>query len=94
MVRAPEQEDAGGVAELVKLAAELDGQAYAVTLMSGHDRPHLHIANRRAPVLSERVYCEGEWFWWPWAERIADVTDLAGAVAAVDRVLQLFGGNR
>src|SRR5260370_9545270 len=88
------QDLAAEAAELEKLAAELDGQAYALTLMSGHGRSHLHITNRRAPVLSERVYCEGDWFWWPWAERVAAVADLAGAVAAVDRVLQVLGGNR
>ncbi len=91
---ANEQDLAAETAELEKLAAELDGQAYAVTLVSGHGRAHLHITNRRAPALSERVHCEGEWFWWPWAERVAAVADLAGAVAAVDRVLQVLGGNR
>ncbi len=89
-----ERDLAAETAGLEKLAAELDRQAYAITLMSGHGRTHLHITNRRAPVLSERVYCEGDWFWWPWAERLGAVADLSAAAAAIDRVLQLLGGNR
>ena len=86
---------ATGAAELAKLAAELDGQAYAVSLVTGHGRrPHLSITNRRAPVLTENIYSDGESFWWGWAERIARVGDISGAAAAIDRVLQVLGGNR
>jgi hypothetical protein len=69
-----------GAAELEKLAAELDGQSYAVSLVTGGGkRPHLHVTNRRATVLSENVYSDGEWFFWGWAERIAPIADLAAA---------------
>jgi hypothetical protein len=86
---------AAGAAELEKLAAELDGRAYAVSLVTGGGRrPHLHITNRRAPVMTENIYSDGEAFFWGWAERIAPVADLAAAAAAVDRVLKMLGGNR
>jgi hypothetical protein len=52
-------EDLTGVTSgLEKLAAELDGQAYAVTLTTGHGRPHLVITNRHVMVMTERVFCE------------------------------------
>jgi hypothetical protein len=83
-----------GAAELEKLAAELDGQAYAVSLVTGGGRrPHLHVTNRGATVLSENVYSDGEWFFWGWAQRIAPIADLAGAAAAIDRVLATLSGN-
>ena len=59
-----EQDLAAAAAGLEKLADQLDGQAYAITMTTGHGRPHLHITNRHAPVLSERVYCDGQTFWW------------------------------
>ncbi len=90
-----ERDLAAGAAELEKLAAELDGQAYAVALVTGEGlRPHLHITNRRATILRERVYSDGDHFYWGWAERIAAVADLPAAAAAIDRVLQVLGGNR
>jgi hypothetical protein len=92
--------DTGGAAELEKLAAELDGKTYAVTLETAAGRrPCLSITNRHATQLTEFIYAapggDGEWwFWWGWAERIVPVADPAGAAAAVDRVLQILGGNR
>ncbi len=82
---------AAGAAELEKLAAELDGQAYAVTLVTTQGRPHLHITNRQATQLTERIYSDGTAYWWGWAERIADVSDVAAAAAAVSRVLRSIG---
>jgi hypothetical protein len=92
----PEQRDAAaGEAELEKLAAELDGQAYAVSLVTGGGRrPHLVITNRKALQLTENIYCAEGWFWWSWAERIAAVENLAAAAAAVDRVLRTLGAGR
>ncbi len=89
------QDLAAGAAELEKLAAELDGQAYAVALVTGEGRrPCLHITNRRAEQLAEYVYSDGESFWWGWAQQIAPVDDLAAAAAAIDRVLRVLSGNR
>jgi hypothetical protein len=86
-----------GTADLEKLAAELDGKAYAVTLVTAAGRrPCLKITNRQAAQLTDFIYAapadDGEsWFWWGWAQQIAPVTDLAGAAAAVDRVLRILG---
>jgi hypothetical protein len=86
-----------GTAELEKLAAELDGKAYAVTLVTAAGRrPCLSITNRQAVQLTEFIYAApaddgASWFWWGWAQRIALVTDLPAAAAAVDRVLRIMG---
>ena len=93
-------QDPGGAAELEKLAAEIDGEEYAVTLVSAAGRrPCLSITNRKAVQLTEFIYAApgGEdewWYWWGWAQRICPVADLAGAAAAIDRVLRVLGGNR
>jgi hypothetical protein len=89
--------DNTGTAELEKLAAELDGKTYAVTLVTTTGRrPCLSITNRQAVQLTEFIYAapadDGQgWFWWGWAQQIAPVTDLADAAAAVDRVLRILG---
>ncbi len=89
------QDLAAGAAELEKLAAELDGQTYAVALVTGDGRrPCLHITNRRAEQLAEYVYSDGQHFWWGWAQQIAPVDDLTAAAAAIDRVLRTISGNR
>ena len=85
---ADERDLAAGTADLEKLAAEVDGRAFAVTLVTTQGRPHLHITNRRAVQLTERIYCDGKSFWWGWAERIAPVSEVATAAAAVSRVLR------
>ena len=80
-------------ADLEKLAAGLDGRAYAVSLVTGQGRrPHLHVTNRQATVLSENIYCDGQFYWWGWAERIAPVSELTAAVESVARVLRVLGG--
>jgi hypothetical protein len=89
--------DTSGTAELEKLAAELDGKTYAVTLLTAAGRrPCLSITNRQAVQLTEFIYAAPAddsqmWFWWGWAQRIVPVTNLAGAAAAVDRVLRILG---
>lgn len=94
-----ERDLASGAAELEKLAAELGGQVYAVSLVTGGGRrPHLHITNRAAQALTENVYAgagaDGSWwFWWGWAERIAPVTDLAAAAQVITRVLGAVDGR-
>jgi len=92
------QDLAAGAAELEKLAAELDGKTYVVTLETVQGRrPCLSITNRHATQLTEFIYAapggDGQWwFWWGWAQRIAVVSDIAAA--AVDRALRVLGGNR
>ncbi len=86
---------AAGAAELEQLAGQLDGKAYAVTLITGNGRrPRLHISNRDACQLAEYVYSDGTDFFWGWAQRIAPVAELSAAAAAIDRVLKVLGGNR
>ena len=90
-----ERDRAAGAAELELLAAALDGQRYAVSLViDGEHRPHLAITNRRATQATENVYSDGTHFYWGWAASIAPVTDVTAAAAAIDRVLRIFGGNR
>jgi hypothetical protein len=77
-----ERHRAGGAAELEKLAAELDGTTYAVTLETVEGRrPCLSITNRQAVQLTEFIYAapaddDEWWFWWGWAQRIVPVADL------------------
>jgi len=79
-------------ADLERLAAGLDDKAYAVSLVTGQGRrPHLHITNRNATVLSENIYVGDDWYWWGWAERIAPVSELTAAVESVARVLRVLG---
>jgi hypothetical protein len=54
--------------------------------------PSLHVVNPEAPALAEDVYAgrgqDGQWwFWWSWAERIAEGADLSGAARRIRRVL-------
>jgi hypothetical protein len=82
-------------ADLEKLAAELDGQAYAVNLVAPvNGRPHLRIANRAAAQLTENVYCDGGFYWWGWAERIGPVADVAAVAAIIARVLRVLDAAR
>jgi hypothetical protein len=84
-----------GTAELEKLAAELDSQKYAVSLVTSDGRrSHLTITNRKALQLTENIYCAEGWFWWGWAERIAPVADLAAAAATIARVLRIVDPGR
>ncbi len=77
------------VADLEKLAAGLDCQRYAVSLVTAAGRrPHLHITNRTATQLTENIYAADGWFWWGWAERISRVADLTLAAEAITRVLR------
>jgi hypothetical protein len=81
--------------ELERLAAGLDSKTYVVCLVrSAGRRPHLHITNRDAAVLTENIYAADGWFWWGWAERIAPVDDLATAVAAIAQVLRAVDARR
>jgi hypothetical protein len=82
-------------ADLEKLAAGLDGQAYAVSLVTGGGRrPHLTITNRAAAVLTENIYAADGWYWWGWAERIAPVADVAQAAHAIAQVLRAVDARR
>jgi hypothetical protein len=78
-------------AALEALAEALDPGQFAATVTLGTAAPHLRITNRHARQLSENIYAGHGWFWWSWAERIADYGDPAGAAAKVARVLRTVG---
>lgn len=83
------------VASLKNLKAELGDGGYVFTLMAGGRHPHLHVTNRDASQLTEDVYCDGRYYWWSWAERIAPVADVTAAAQAVRKVLaSLTGAGR
>lgn len=79
----------GGVADLEKLAAELDGEQYQARVVAhAGRRPYLHVRNRAAGVLTENVYADSTFYWWAWAERIAPVGEVATAAQIIMRVLR------
>jgi hypothetical protein len=72
---------------LEDLAAELDHQIFATTLITGHQRlPHLAITSRHTRR-SEAIYAQDGWYWWSWAQRITPTTDATAAATAITAVL-------
>ena len=77
-------------AALEKLAAELTARGYETRLIAPDGRPPwLAVINPAATMLAETVMADAEWFWWPWADRIAPAADVAAAADAIARVLAL-----
>jgi hypothetical protein len=86
MVHAPGNDTAA----LEKLAAELNARGYEARLIVPDGRPPwLAVINPAATMLEETVMAYAEWFWWPWADRIAPAADAATAADAIARVLAL-----
>src|SRR6266498_2034595 len=86
----PEPESA-----LEKLAAELDGRRFTVTLIkSAGRRARLRITNRAAAQLTEDIYAGDGWYWFGWSERIAPVGDVATAAEKVAHVLRALDARR
>jgi hypothetical protein len=86
MVHAPGSDTAA----LEKLAAELNARGYESRLIVPDGRPPwLAVINPAATMLAETVMAYAEWFWWPWADRIAPAVDVATAADAIVRVLVL-----
>jgi hypothetical protein len=76
-------------AALEKLGVELGGRGFQCRLVQpAPELPWLEVTNPRAAVLSERILAQSGWFWWPWAERLAEVGDVVGAAARIARVLR------
>ena len=75
------------------LAEVLARHGLRTSLMAPPGRvPSLHVVNPEASALAEDVYAgrgqDGQlWFWWSWAERIAEGADLSGAARRIRRVL-------
>jgi hypothetical protein len=86
----------GQNAALGKLATELHARGYQAHLIAPAGRPpSLAVTNPQATVLAETVMADATSFWWPWADRIAGVADVAGAADVIARVLAAGpGGGR
>ncbi len=78
---------------LDKLAAELGSRGLEARLITPAGKePWLAVRNPQAPMLAETVMAVKDWYWWPWADRIAPVDDVAEAATRVASVLRA-GGN-
>lgn len=78
-------------AELEKLALELAARGVSGQLVTPEGRlPYLDVHATEA--LRERIYAQGDWYFWPHAERIAACDDLASAADTIARVLRAGGG--
>ena len=87
-----EQDTARETAALESLASLLDREKYLVSLIGNPGRrPCLCVSNRHHNALTEWIYCDGEWFWWSWAERVAVVADLDYAAKVITNVLRIVG---
>jgi hypothetical protein len=79
---------------LERLADELTQRGLRATVLTPAGRvPSLHVVNPLASRLAEDVYVgrsqDGQWwFWWPWAERIAQGDAYAEAAAVIAKVLE------
>jgi hypothetical protein len=77
-------------AALEKLAAELTARGYEARLIAPDGRlPRLTVINPASTMLAETVTADAQWFWWPWADRIAPAGDVATAADAIAQVLAL-----
>jgi hypothetical protein len=84
----------GQDAALDKLAAELHVRGYQTHLIVPAGRPpSLAVTNPQATMLAETVMADTTSFWWPWADRIAAVTNVAGAADVIARVLAAVPGD-
>ncbi len=80
---------------LEDLAAELAARGYETQLATGPDAaPWLAVRNPDATMLSETVSAHEEWFWWPWADRIAPTADVSQAANRVASVLRAEPARR
>jgi hypothetical protein len=81
---------------LEELAAELAARGFQTRLTAPEGRvPSFAVTNREAVMLTETVLADATSFWWPWADRIAGVADVAAAADVIARVLAAGpGGGR
>lgn len=77
-----------GQAELEKLAAELSAHDLTAHLVIQAGKlPYLAVSHGRASGPPQRIYAQADWFFWPYAERVAACDDLTGAAEAIARAL-------
>jgi GNAT superfamily N-acetyltransferase len=85
---------AGPDAALEELAAGLQALGYEARLTTPQGGlPSLAVTSPHAAVPAERVMADATSFWWPWAERIADVSDAGAAADAIARMLAAAPGD-
>lgn len=75
------------LADLDTLATELAAHGVEAHLIvpGGNHSPHL-VVRSAAAGLTERVYAQADWFFWPTSERIAARDDVQTAVVTLIRV--------
>lgn len=83
--------DATGALE--RLAAALGTRGYQSHLVTTDSAPWLAVRNPQAAMLSEKVTARADWFWWPWADRIAPTVEVDQAANRVARVLRTDSGQ-
>ena len=77
-----------------ELAAGLQALGYEARLTAPQDGlPSLAVTSPHAAVPAERVMADANSFWWPWAERIADVSDVSTAADVIGRTLAAAPGD-
>ena len=82
------------VAELERLGTELQALGFKADVRTHGDRlPYLDVKNPRASILGERVYAQGDSYWWSWAERISRCEDVTKAAATLANVLRTVSGE-
>ena len=83
-----EHDHEAATAALGRLAGELTARGCQARLSTPEGRrPSLTVRNPAAPLLTKYVVADAEWFWWSWADRIAQVTDITVAAMSVVRAL-------
>jgi hypothetical protein len=80
-------QESDAVTALEKLAAELSSRGFDPVLTTAGGRPASVVSNPGAPALSENILADGEWFQWPWADRIGPVAELGAVADTIARVL-------
>lgn len=94
--------EAKAVESLELLAAKLTQMGWTARIApaSASRPPSLHVRNPSAGRLSEHIYAaQGTisgtwWYWWPWSQEIAPVTDVRQAAEKIARVLALASCQR
>jgi hypothetical protein len=83
---------AGPPGSLERLAEALTPGEFAAVLVTGTGRRPCLTVVRRATLVTETVYTDDcGWFWWSWAERIAETDDPLTAAYHVTAALRGTG---
>jgi hypothetical protein len=76
---------------LPRLSGELTARGYRATLITcgGRWRPSLVVSNPEAAIRTSEIIAESEWYWWPGARRLCEVTDPARAARLIAHALHM-----